>query len=386
MSNPYSPLFAAIELSSLKLKNRVVMAPMTRSFCGLEGLPSPDVSAYYAARAAGGVGLIVTEGVVVNMADARGYGGVPGITNDAQVDAWRGVVSAVHAEGGAIAPQLWHAGRLAHTRGTGGVQPLAPSAVQAGGAYLDVADPSTLTGEIPYELPRAMTTAEIEIVIQQFADAAVRSVEAGFDAIELHGASGYLIHEFMNPESNQRTDEFGGDVQRRAEFPVRIVKAIKAAIGADTPVIMRLAQFAINDFEWQTWADPRELAITLKCLVDAGVDLFHASSHRLNTPAFPQLQGETGRSLSAYIKELSGRPTIAVGGVSYSATVFESLGGSECTVTDPIDAVEMLEKGNADLIAVGRALISNPDWCHKVEAGEWQSLAPFGREALMSLE
>ena len=385
MSNAYSPLFNALNLKGLSLRNRIVMAPMTRSFSGLEGVPGADVAAYYRARAEGGVGLIITEGVVVNMSDARGYGGVPGITNSAQVDGWKGVVSAVHAEGGAIAPQLWHAGRLAHSRGTGGVQPVAPSAVQASGAYLDVADPSTLTGEIPYELPRAMTEAEIESSIQQYADAAVRSQQAGFDAIELHGASGYLIHQFLNSESNQRSDAFGGDVTRRAEFAVRIVKAIKAAVGTDMPVIMRLAQFAINDFEWETWANPEELAITVKCLVDAGVDLFHASSHRLNTPAFPKTEGAEGRSLAAYIKELSGCPTIAVGGVSYSATVFESLGGGDCVVTDPIDAVEMVEAGDADLIAVGRALISNPDWCRKVEAGEWQSLNSFGREALMSL-
>ncbi|MCG2633522.1 MAG: 12-oxophytodienoate reductase [Gammaproteobacteria bacterium] len=386
MSNAYSPLFTPIQLNGTCLRNRIVMAPMTRSFCGQEGVPGADVAAYYAARAEGGVGLIVTEGVVVNMADARGYGGVPGLANAAQVEGWKEVVTGVHQHDGAIAPQLWHAGRLAHSRATGGLQPVAPSAIRASGAYMDVADPSTLTGEIPYEVPKALTEAEIEAIIQQFGEAAVRSKEAGFDAIELHGASGYLIHQFMNPESNRRSDDYGGDVERRAEFAARIVQAIRAAVGPDLPVIMRLAQFAINDFEWQTWANPDELECTVKRLVAAGVSLFHASSHRLNTPAFPWLHGANGRSLSSYIKEFSGCPTIAVGGVSYSATVFESLGGGTCAVTDPIDAAAMIEAGDADLIAIGRALISNPDWCRKVEAGEWRSLLPFGREALMSLD
>ncbi|HEX2795710.1 MAG TPA: alkene reductase, partial [Immundisolibacter sp.] len=144
--NELSALFEPVRIGSLALPNRVVMAPMTRSFCGEAGVPGADVARYYAARAAAGTGLIFTEATVVDMGPARGYRGVPGLCDDAQEAAWRAVVDAVHAAGGRIMVQLWHCGRLSHPRATGGAQPVAPSAVAASGPYIDVADPSTFDG------------------------------------------------------------------------------------------------------------------------------------------------------------------------------------------------------------------------------------------------
>ncbi|HEY0676547.1 MAG TPA: alkene reductase, partial [Immundisolibacter sp.] len=148
-------LFEPARIGTLAVPNRVVMAPMTRSFCGDAGVPGPQVARYYAARAAAGTGLIFTEGTVVDMGAARGYLGVPGLCNDAQEAGWRAVVDAVHAAGGRIMVQLWHCGRLSHPRATGGAQPLAPSAVAASGPYVDAADPSTFDGHLSYAPPKA---------------------------------------------------------------------------------------------------------------------------------------------------------------------------------------------------------------------------------------
>jgi 2,4-dienoyl-CoA reductase-like NADH-dependent reductase (Old Yellow Enzyme family) len=244
-------LFQPARIGGLSLPNRVVMAPMTRSFCGDAGVPGPDVARYYAARAAAGTGLIFTEGTVIDMGPARGYLGVPGLCNDAQEAAWRTVTDAVHGAGGRIMVQLWHCGRLSHPRATGGAQPLAPSAIPAQGVYVDAADPSTFDGHLAYAEPKAMTQDDIDAVVASFAKAAARARRAGFDGVLFHGASGYLIHEFFNADSNRRADAYGGDAAARARFAADIVAASRHAVGADFPLLMGLSQFAVNDFAWR---------------------------------------------------------------------------------------------------------------------------------------
>lgn len=361
------------------------MAPMTRSFCGEDGVPGPEVVAYYAARAAAGTGLIITEGTVVDMGPARGYRGVPGLCSDVQQAAWARVTDAVHAAGARIAVQLWHAGRLAHSRANGGCTPLAPSAVTAAGPYIDFADPETYGAGLDYAPPRAMTESDIESVIDAFARAAVRAQHAGFDAIEFHGGSGYLIQQFWNADSNRRDDDFGGDVWRRGEFASRLVAAVRAAVGPKMPLVMQLAQFAVNDFGWTTWQTPDELATTLGRLVEAGCDGFYASAHRISTPAFGAAADPAQRSLAWHMRCITSRPVIAVGGVTYSAPVQQTLAGTPAPVEDPINAVTALEQGDADIVAIGRAMIANPDWVRLVSAGRWRELAPFSRELLMTL-
>ncbi|RLA10017.1 MAG: 12-oxophytodienoate reductase, partial [Gammaproteobacteria bacterium] len=278
-------LFSPIEIAGLELPNRVVMAPMTRSFCGESGVPTEAVASYYAARAAGGCGLIVTEGTVVNMTDARGYSGIPAICNDAQQAGWQQVTDAVHRAGGKIAIQLWHTGRLGHSRAMQGTQPLAPSALAADGMFKDFGDRETLAVDIPYERPKAMGFEQIEQACGEFAEAAGRAKAAGFDAVELHGANGYLIHTFLNAESNQRTDEFGGDMIGRSAFAVGVIRAVRAAIG-DLPLCIRLSQHAVNDYGWVTWQNQEELEVCLQQLKLAGVDFLHSSGYRLEAPAF----------------------------------------------------------------------------------------------------
>ncbi|MEL0081452.1 MAG: 12-oxophytodienoate reductase [Gammaproteobacteria bacterium] len=372
-------LFSPINIAGMVLPNRVVMAPMTRSFCGPAGVPGEAVADYYAARAAGGCGLIITEGTVINMTDARGYNGIPAICNDEQQSGWQRVTDAVHQAGGKIAIQLWHTGRLGHSRAMQGGHPLAPSAITADGLFRDFGDSETLGNDIPYEQPLAMTADQINRVIDDFAAAAGRARAAGFDAIELHGANGYLIHTFLNPWSNQRNDEFGGDMAGRTEFAVRIIRAVRQAIG-DLPLCIRLSQHAVNDYHWVTWASQQELQPCLQLLKAAGVDLLHSSGYRLEAPAFAD-----GESLVAAFKRLSGLPAIGSGGITYSNTTQESFGGEITTLTDPATGEQALATGQCDLIAVGRAMIANPDWANKIAAGKWRDLAPFNAAMLGSL-
>lgn len=378
-------LFASLRVGGVELPNRIAMAPMTRSFCGPQGVPDAAVARYYAARAVTGTGLLFTEGTVVDMASARGYRGVPGLCDDAQEAAWRAVVDAVHAAGGRIMVQLWHCGRLAHPRATGDAQPLAPSALTASGPYIDAADPGTFDGHLAYVEPRAMTQTDIDAVVASFAQAAARARRAGFDGVLLHGASGYLIHQFFNPDSNRRQDDYNGDAAARARFACEVVAAVRGELGGEVPLLMGLSQFAVNDFAAKTWHTPVELAATVQCLKAAGVDGFHVAAHRIDTPAFAVDADPQQRSLAWHVRQLSGLPVSAAGGVTYSTSIGESLMGADSQVTDPAEAAAALQAQAVDLIAVGRAMLANPDWTAKVRAGRWRELTPFRREMLASL-
>jgi len=378
-NKPLTRLFSPIKIAGMELSNRVVMAPMTRSFCGPSGVPSGAVADYYAARAAGGCGLIVTEGTVINMTDAHGYGGIPAICNDAQQAGWQRVTDAVHRAGGKIAIQLWHTGRLGHSRAMGGGQPLAPSALAADGMFKDFGDRETLAADIPYEQPQAMSVEQIEQTCGEFAEAARRAKLAGFDAVELHGANGYLIHAFMNAQSNRRTDQFGGDMMGRSEFAVRVIQAVRVTIG-DLPLCIRLSQHAVNDYGWVTWADQEELEHCLQRLRAAGIDFFHSSGYRLEAPAFAD-----GETFVSALKRLGGLPAIGSGGITYSNTTAESFAGEVAELTDPAACESAIEQGECDLVAVGRAMIANPDWASKVGAGNWRDLVPFNAGMLGSL-
>ena len=214
-------LFSPVPLGPLTLRNRVVMAPMTRSRAGAGNVPTPLTVAYYAQRAS--AGLIVSEGAQVSP-QGVGYANTPGIHTDAQVAAWRAVTDAVHAEGGRIFLQLWHVGRVSHPsmQPDGGL-PVAPSAVAPQGRVY------TSTGPQPFVVPRALDRAELPGVVAQFAEGARRSREAGFDGVEVHGANGYLLDQFLRTGSNRRDDDYGGPVQHRARLLVEVVEAVAAA-------------------------------------------------------------------------------------------------------------------------------------------------------------
>ena len=238
MAEKHPTLLSPVEVGPYTLRNRIVMAPMTRNRAGEGNAPTPAVETYYRQRAS--AGLIVTEGTQVSL-QGVGYLGTPGIHTDEQVEAWRRVTAAVHAEGGRIFLQLWHVGRISDPAlQPGGVLPVAPSAVAAEGLF------RTPTGTQPFVVPRALDLAEIPGVIAQFADGAERSLAAGFDGVEIHGANGYLLDQFLRDGSNHRTDAYGGTLEKRARFLLEVTEEVARVWGPERVGVRLSPQSAFN--------------------------------------------------------------------------------------------------------------------------------------------
>jgi N-ethylmaleimide reductase len=218
-------LFEPVQLGPYRLANRVVMAPLTRARADADGVPGPLMAEYYAQRAS--AGLIIAEATVVSP-QGRGYAFTPGLYSAAQVEGWRRVTGAVHARGGRIFDQLWHVGRISHPKlQPGGALPVAPSAICAkANAFTDV-------GFEPCVTPRALETAEIPAIVEDFRRAATHALDAGFDGVEIHAANGYLIEQFLRDSTNQRADAYGGPREHRARFLLEVVEAVVAACGGE---------------------------------------------------------------------------------------------------------------------------------------------------------
>jgi 2,4-dienoyl-CoA reductase-like NADH-dependent reductase (Old Yellow Enzyme family) len=378
------PLFAPTTINRLTIKNRLAMAPMTRSFSP-NNTPDAAVVDYYRKRAEGGTGLIVTEGVGIDHPAAIGEGSgtssqIPVLYGDAPLAGWRNVVDAVHQAGGLIFPQLWHQG-VFRIEGTG-PHPDAPS-MRPSGVWGPTGGFSTVSPDyIPQviEPTRPMTEEEIADVVHGFARSARNAIDVGFDGIAIHGASGYLIDSFFWPKTNLRGDRYGGDMAARATFGVEVVRAIREAVGPDTPILFRFGQWKQQDFTAKIAETPDELGVLLRALAEAGTDMFDASTLYFSAPAFEG--SELG--LAAWAKKLSGKPAMAVGGVGLSENLFKSFetGGAE-VVNNFYQAAEKLERGEFDMIALGRALIADPNWPTKVRRGD-KTLA-YSRDMLMSL-
>jgi 2,4-dienoyl-CoA reductase-like NADH-dependent reductase (Old Yellow Enzyme family) len=229
-----NPLFRPFKLGDMTLKNRIVMAPMTRNFSPNDNIPGDNVVEYYRRRAEGGVGLIVTEGTCVGHIGASGYPGVPYFYGEERLVGWKKVVNAVHEVGGKIAPQLWHVGavRKTGTMPEGDVPGYGPSGMN-------------VPGKVNREV---MTQKDIDDVIEAFAQAAADAKETGFDAVELHGAHGYLIDQFFWEGTNQRNDHYAGSIESRGRFAVELIKAVRQAVGPDFPIIFRWSQWKLQDY------------------------------------------------------------------------------------------------------------------------------------------
>lgn len=329
-------LFTPISLGKLRLRNRVVMAPMTRSRA-IDNVPNELMEKYYTQRAS--AGLIITEGVAPS-ANGLGYARIPGVYSDAQVQGWKRVNDNVHAAGGKIFVQLMHTGRISHPANVPtGARILAPSAIAApGGMWTDS------SGMQPHPTPAAMSEAEITQTIAEYMNAARRAVEAGFDGIELHGANGYLIDQFLNTTSNQRTDQWGGCVENRTRFAAEVAKAVAAAIGADR-VGMRISPFGVfNGMGPDAEMDAMYLHLVEE-LNDIDVAYIHVVDHSsMGTPEVsPELKGKM-RAASKGKYVLSG---------GYDLT----------------RASADLNANRGDLVAFGRPFISNPDLVQKLKSG-----------------
>lgn len=369
MSNTAS-LFTPFQLGDLTLPNRVAMAPMTRTFSP-NNVVNDMVVDYYRKRAEGGVGLIITEGTCIGHKAASGYPNVPLISGEAALAGWKKVVDAVHEAGGKIAPQLWHVGAIRKP----GIEP---------GGDTPGYSPSGLVAP-GKDVGHAMTKEDIDDVVASFAQAAKDAKEIGFDAVEIHGAHGYLIDQFFWEGTNVRDDEYGGDLLQRSKFAIEIIEAVRAEVGPDFPIIFRWSQWKQQEYTARLVETPEALAAFIQPLSDAGVDIFHCSTRRFWEAEF---EG-SDLNLAGWVKKITGKPTITVGSVGLSTDFLPAEGtanfqSAENTNLDNL--IERMDKSEFDLVAVGRALIANADWANKVQAGEFDNLAPYEKELLTSLD
>lgn len=360
-----SPLFRPFRYGTLSVPNRIVMAPMTRR-ASPSGVPNAAVADYYRRRAAGGVGLIITEGTTINRPAASDGRDIPNFHAPDSLAGWAHVLADVHAAGGKIAPQLWHLG-LTRTAATG---PYA-TAMSEG--------PSALDGE-----GHPMSDADIADTIDAYAAAAAAARRIGFDAVELHGAHGYLIDQFLWAHTNHRSDRFGGDAVERTRFAVEVIRAVRRAVGMDFPLILRFSQWKTQDYSARLADTPEALERILTPLADAGVDIFHASTRRFWQPEF----AGSSLNLAGWSRKLTGQPAISVGSVGLTGPDFmENLNGRAAgsELGNLEDLLRRMAADEFDLIAVGRALIANPDWPIKVREHRTDALKPFDRKQLETL-
>ncbi|UCM89044.1 alkene reductase [Streptomyces marincola] len=325
-------LFDSFRLGELALPNRVVMAPMTRVRAAAGGLATPSMAAYYAQRAS--AGLIVSEGVQPSLI-GQSNPGTPGLHTDEQTESWRQVTGAVHTNGGRIFAQLMHGGRVSHPDTTG-MRPVGPSAVAA------VGDVFTPAGPKPAPMPRALETAEVPEHAESFGDAARRAVEAGFDGVELHGANGYLISQFLSSNANLRTDRYGGSVTNRIRFAVEATTAAVEAVGAERTGIRLSPGGAFWGVEETD--TPALYAELLRELARLGVAYIHLEATMGDEVLLPLRRAWPGTLIM--------NPVFPMGPKQ----------------TDRAAADRWLGLG-ADLIGFGRAFIANPDLVERLRAG-----------------
>ena len=376
------PLFEPVNIAGLRLRNRIVMAPMTRNFSP-GGLPGENVVAYYRRRAAADMGLIITEGIGVDHRSALGAGSmnernVPVLHGEA-VPMWHRVVEAVHAEGGMIVPQLWHMGPI--RRAQTGPFPHAPSMRPSGiwgPSETAALDPGYLAEMVAPTQP--MSESDISDVIAAYARSAANAKLAGFDGVAIHGAHGYLIDSFFWSATNTRSDRWGGDLPGRARFGAAVVRAIRDAIGPDLPIIFRFSQWKLQDYDARTATTPHELGQLLSPLAAAGVSIFDASTRIFSKPAFPG----SDLTLAGWAKKLTALPSIAVGGIGLSRDLQTSFALETHFVDNLDDVRSRIARGEFDLAAVGRGVLMDPEWVVKARTGT--AFKPFRLEAYGTLD
>ena len=342
-------LFQPFKLNEqITLENRILMAPLTRCMADENLVPTAQMAAYYAKRA--DAGLIISEAVIIRP-DGQGYPNTPGLFSDEQIVGWKQVTQAVHKNGGKIFAQLWHTGRVAHPHFFGGGEVLAPSAIGVEGTVPRMRD-------LTYQVPKAVTSEEISQLIKDYAKAAANAIEAGFNGVEIHGANGYLIDQFLHFASNQRTDEFGGNSENMIRFPLSVVDAIIEKIGKERTAL-RISPGAY--FNMPADEKDREVFdLLLSELSTRDLAFLHIGIFD-DAMEFDYLGGR----VSNYVRSQYKQTLVGVGG--YTA---ES--GSKSIASDSFD-----------LLAIGRPFIANPDYVSRVKKGE--DLIEYNDEMLATL-
>jgi 2,4-dienoyl-CoA reductase-like NADH-dependent reductase (Old Yellow Enzyme family) len=361
-------LFETVKLGNVTLDNRVGVAPMTRTSATHEGLATAQMVSYYTKFTRGGFGLIITEGVYPDDKYSQGYLDQPGIINNEQVQAWRKVTNSVHKEGGKIFIQLMHAGALSQGNRFN-KQTLGPSPVQPKGEKLSI-----YGGEGSFPVPKEATKEDIAKVIEGFVKSAVRAKEADFDGVEIHGANGYILDQFLTNYTNERMDEYGGSTKNRVRLLVEVSKAVREAVGNEFTIGIRISQGKVNDYQHKWAGKEKDAEIIFGQLGSAGLDYIHVTEYEAWQPAFSEGEGtvatesafgDHGASLATLAKKYGGLPVLANGHLE-----------------DPARAQEIIEKGEADVVTIGRGALANGDWVKKVKNGK--PLEEFVPEKVLS--
>lgn len=379
-------LFESFSVSQLKLPNRFVMAPMTRSQSP-KHIPTSAVANYYGRRASGGVGLIITEGTAIDHPAAHGYPDVPNFFGLDALNGWQQVVKEVHTAGGFIFPQLWHVGSVRQQKkhqNQGVDNP--KHCCECDHAEIPGYGPSAIPH--PYvksaETPRELSQKDIEDIIKAYAKAAKDAKDVGFDGVEIHGAHGYLIDQFFWESTNKRVDQYGGKtLTERTRFAVEVIKAVRIAVGEAFPISFRFSQWKLGDYQAKLAKTPEELEAFLKPLTDAGVDLFHCSTRRFYEPEFPG----SNLNLAGWTKKITGKPTITVGSIGLDNDFVNTFKGENTKLSEQSfnALIEKLKANEFDLAAVGRMLLANPDLPQKIKLNDFNNIVTFTNEHIKNL-
>ncbi|OLS34514.1 NADH:flavin oxidoreductase [Bacillus sp. MRMR6] len=360
-------LLQSVSFGNQRLASRLVMAPMTRIFSP-NGIPGENVAHYYRRRAENGIGLIITEGTAINHPAAVMSPDIPRFYGEAALNGWKNVVNEVHEAGGKIIPQLWHVGaaRRAGSEPNSDAPPVSPSGF-------------TLRGQ-KNEKIKALTKNEVVEMIDTYAEAAANAKRIGFDGIELHGAHGYLIDQFFWEVTNKRDDVYGGDLGERTKFAADIVRACRKAVGPDFPIVFRYSQWKGTDYQAKLANTSKELEQFLTPLVEAGVDIFHCSTRRIWEPEFEE--EDPSLNLAGWTKRLTKKPTIAVGSVGINRAYLSNQDHAQVTIEDNLSLIdEKIKAGEYDYVAVGRAVLADPEWAVKLKSGKLDQVTHYTKES-----
>ncbi|GAA0779316.1 NADH:flavin oxidoreductase [Roseibium denhamense] len=335
----HSSLFNPFRLASIPLKNRVLVAPMTRVSATDDGCVSDLMFPYYRSFAEGGFGAVITEGVYTDKAFSQGYRYQPGLADIVQAAGWSKLIGQVQAAGARVIVQLMHAGALSQYNpfkaDTRGPSPVVPKGRQM----------AFYRGTGAYPAPQELVPSEIDAVLKGFADAARRAQDAGADGVEVHGANGYLLDQFLTDYTNQRKDAYGGNTLHRVRLTCEAIERVREATGPAFAVGVRISQGKVNDFEHKWAAAEDDARIIFPQLAKAGASYIHTTEFQADAPAFA-----SGYPLARLARLLSGLPVIANGGLG-----------------DPAHASRMLADENADLVALGKSALASPDWPKRVQ-------------------
>lgn len=327
-------LFTEFNLKNFTLKNRIGVAPMTRMSAGDESIPRQDVLEFLVRRAQNGASIVYTEAIVTDYESAQGYPGQSRMVTQAQIDAWKPAVKAIQKEGAIAIMQMFHCGRMAWTEVNPAHRSIAPSGIAP-------TQENPITGA-PYPVPEVMSRFDIEHVINGFVETARGAIEAGFDGVEIHGAHGYLISQFLSSYSNKRTDNYGGSVKNRCRFAREVIQAVKKVIPDNRLLIFRISDWGIADMEVSLFETQENYQTTVKLLSEEAIDAISVSTYEYQQPAFG-----TDKNMAQLTREVTDMPLMICGGIYDRASAEDAL-------------------KNADIILNGKSTLLNPNWVEDV--------------------